>query len=69
MLATNTWTVEVNGEFKEYNKKYFEVMFDDSKEVPDCYEWCKKCPCKGLCGQYDWFYKCGIWEDCMGDDL
>lgn len=69
MFTTDVWTVKPNREFKEYNKKYFEVMFDDNKETPDCYEWCEKCPCSDMCERYGWEYSCGIWEDCMGEDL
>lgn len=69
MFTTSTWTVKPNREFKEYNERYFTVMFDDSKESPDCYEWCEKCPCSDMCERYGWEYSCGIWEDMMGEDL
>ena len=62
-------SVKPSKEFKEYNERYFTVMFDDTKESPDCYEWCKNCPCAEECGRYEWAYSCGIWEDCMGEDL
>ena len=30
---------------------------------------CKECPFKEVCGEYELFYGCGVWEDSMGEDL
>ena len=30
---------------------------------------CKECPFKEVCGKYELFWGCGVWEDAMGEDL
>ena len=32
-------------------------------------EKCEDCPVVHLCGKYELFWGCSVWEDAMGEDL